>query len=112
MHHVLMRHVAVGEYDVVNTLFAAYGFEGGFRQDRNAVRIERAREFRWIPASRDAWDLRGGERDNIMSRIVTVNDIEVMKVAAGRAEDHHTPPISGCFTWHSYILYRIGGGVG
>ena len=41
----------------------------------------------------DAGNLRRGERDDLVRRVIAEDDVEIMEVAPGRAEDHHAPAL-------------------
>jgi len=56
--------------------------------DGDALRIARAGERRRITAAGDAGNLRGRERDDLVRRIVAIDDVEIVEIAPGRAEDH------------------------
>ena len=87
MHDVGVRDVAVGEHDRVDALAAADRFELGLVLDRDAVRIARAGQAGGIAAAGDARDLRRREGDDLAGGIVAIDDVEVVEVAAGRAQD-------------------------
>jgi hypothetical protein len=86
-----MGHVAVGEDHVMDALPAAEGVDIGLVHDRDALRIEPPGEGRGVPPPADARDLGGGEGDDLDGRIVPVDDVEVVKVAPGRPQDHDPP---------------------
>ena len=66
VHHVLVRHVGVGEDDLVDVVLTDQVGELGLRVDRDPFRIEVAGEERGIDAARDVGDLRRGERDDLV----------------------------------------------
>src|SRR5215467_13621986 len=63
----------------------------GFRVDRDAIGVARARQHRRVRAARYERDLGGGEGDYLMVRAVAVGDVEVVEVAAGGPHDQHAP---------------------
>jgi hypothetical protein len=96
-----MGHVAVGEDHVMDALPPAKRLQFRLVHDRDALRIEASGEGRGIPAPADARDLGGGEGDDLDGRIVPVGDIEVVKVAPGRPQDHDPPArvlVAHCLT--------------
>ena len=90
VHHVLVRHVRVGEDDHVDLVLADELLERGLRQDRNALWIQRPRQRGGVPAIVDVRNLRRGERDHLVRRAVPVDEVEVVKVAARCARDQHS----------------------
>ncbi len=95
VHHLLMRDVAVGEDDLLDLPITAEGVQLRLVDDRNALGIKHAGELRRIAAAADAGNLRSGERDHLPRRVVAVDDVEVVEVAAGGAEDDDAPT-RGC----------------
>jgi len=87
-----VRHVRVGEDDVVDLMLADELLEGGLGQDRNSVRIQRTGELGRILAPVDVRDLRRGEGDHLALGPVPVDEVEVVKVASGSAGDQHPCP--------------------
>ncbi|HTP90697.1 MAG TPA: hypothetical protein VMJ52_03115 [Xanthobacteraceae bacterium] len=87
VHDVLVPDVAVGEYDLIHSLRPAQRFKLRLSYDGNAMRIERARKSGRISPAADARYLRGGKCQNFNCRIVAIDDIEVVKIAAGRTHD-------------------------
>ena len=92
MHHVLVRHVGVREDDLVDVVLADQVGELGLRVDRNPLRVEVAGEERWIDAACDVRDLRRSERDDLVVVTPAIDDVEVVKVAAGGARDQNLRP--------------------
>jgi hypothetical protein len=82
-----MGHVAVGEHDLVDLLFAADLFQPAILQDWDALRIGRAGQGRWIAAAGDARNLCRGKGDDLISRIVAQDHVEVVEVPASRSHD-------------------------
>src|SRR2546422_6867110 len=58
-----------------------------FRKNRDSFGVQVPREGGRILQSLDPRDLRGGERDDVVRRIVAEIDVEIMEVAARGAED-------------------------
>ena len=92
VHHVLVRHVRVGEDDVVDLMLPHELLERGLGQDRNPFRIQRPGELGRIPAPVDVRDLRRGEGDHLALGPVPIDEVEVVKVASGSAGDQHPCP--------------------
>ena len=61
--------------------------EFGFRKDGDAKRVVRPGEFGRVEPAFDVGDLRGGEGDDFDLRVVPVDEVEVVEVASGRAQD-------------------------
>ena len=87
MHHVLVGDIAIGKHDLVHGLGAAQRFQLRFLDDGNAARIERTGKRSRINSAGDARDLRRSERHNFSCGVVAVDHIEIMKIAAGGADD-------------------------
>jgi len=85
---VLVRNVGVGEDDLVGLVLGDHGLELALVDDRNPGRIELARQRRWIGASVDVRNLRGGKGDNLVVAAVAVDEVEVVEVTAGSAGDY------------------------
>jgi hypothetical protein len=92
VHDVLVRHVAVGEDDLLDAMRAAPGLELLLGNDGNAVGIEGAGERGRITTPGDAGDLCCGEGDHLDGGIVAIDHVEVVEVAAGRSHDHDASP--------------------
>ncbi len=90
MHHVLVRDVGVSEDHIVHVEVDDQARELVFLMDRDAVRIALPGEDRRIRAVVDVGDLRRGERDDLGLGIVSVDDVEVVEVAAGGSHDQDT----------------------
>ena len=91
MHHLLVRHVAVGEDDLVEPRPADV-FEPRLVDDWNAVGIERASQGRRIAAPADAGDLGRREGDHFERRVVAIDHVEIVEVAARGAENDDASP--------------------
>ena len=92
MHHVLVRHVGVGEDNIVDVVLADQVGELGLGPDRDPFGIELARQEWGIDAPCDVGDLRRRERDDVVLVAVSIDDVEVVEVAAGRARDQDLRP--------------------
>jgi hypothetical protein len=86
----LIRHVAVAEHYDLGSPVLDEREELALGMDRNAARVELARQFLRIHASRDVRDLRRRERDHLVVLVVPEVDVEVVKVAAGSPHDDDT----------------------
>ena len=62
-------------------------FEFLFLHDGNAVGIERPGQLGRVAASGDVGDLGGGKSHHLVLGIVTEQGVEIVKIAAGCAED-------------------------
>ena len=87
MHQRRIGHIAVGKRHNVDLLVADDLFHPIFFQDRNAVGIQIARQFRGITASSNVGDLCGSEGNYVELRVVTKDYVEVVKISSGRTED-------------------------
>jgi len=94
MHHRLVRDVAVGEDDLIHAGIPAQRLEVALLEDRNAFGIQGSGERGGIPAAGDAGDLRRGERYDLDRCIVAEHDVEVVEIAACRAQDKNAPAAS------------------
>ena len=84
---MLMRHVAVGENDLIDCLRAAQFVEFRFGNDRNAIGIQRAGK-RWrITTAGNAGDLRCSEGDDLGGRIIAKDHVEIMEIASCGADN-------------------------
>ena len=88
VHDFGMGEIAVGEHDLFHLARADQRLEFRLGHDRNALGIERAGERGRIAASGDAGNLGRGKRHDLERRIVAIDDVEVVEIAAGRADDH------------------------
>ena len=92
MHDVHMGHIAIGKHHLVNLSGSAQCLQLGFVDDRHAIGVEPACEFRRVMAPGNPRDLCRRERDNFDRWIVAIDDVKVMKVAACSTQDHDPPP--------------------
>jgi len=92
VHHVFVRHIAIGENDFMYRMRATQLFELRLVGDRNPIGIEGTSEQRWIAPARDPGDLCCGEGGDFNGRIVTKDHIKVMEIAASRTNDNDAPP--------------------
>ena len=92
VHHVLVGHVGIGEDDLVDALVADQGGELVLRPDRDALRVEVACQLGGIDATVDVRDLRRRERDDLVLLTASVNEVEVVEVAAGGPRNHYSRP--------------------
>ena len=99
VHHVLVRHVRIGEHHFVDLVLADHFLERGLRQDRNSLRIQRPRQLGGVDAAVDVRDLRRGERDHVELRPVAVDEVEVVEVPSCCPCDQDPSP------GHEYILF-------
>src|SRR3989441_5971871 len=87
MSDVRIVHIGIREDTRLRTEFLDERRQLLFREDRDSVRIELPRERGRILPSRDPRNLRGGEGDDVVRRIVAEIHVEVVEVAARGAED-------------------------
>ena len=87
MHHLFVRHIAIGEDHLIDRLGAADVLERAFILDGDAIGIEFAGQRRRITPPGDAGDLRGGEGDHPHRGIIAIDHIEIVEIAPGGAED-------------------------
>ena len=87
MHHVLVRHVGVGEDHFVYVLLPDDLLELVLWTDRNPVWVTRPGQLGRIHAALDIRDLRGREGDDRVLGPSAKEDVEVVKVAAGCPDD-------------------------
>lgn len=87
MHDRRVRDIAVGEHHPVHALAQAERLQLRLIDDRDAVRVPRSRERARVASIAEPGNLGLGERDHVHLWVVTVDHVEVMEVAAGRAED-------------------------
>ncbi len=91
VHDVLVRDVRVREDDLVHALAAHEVRELLLRQDRDPLRVARARQCGRVDAAVDVGDLGRRERDHLHVVAPPVDDVEVVEVAAGRTGDDDSP---------------------
>ena len=90
VHDVLVRHVGVGEDDLVDGVLADRALELGFGEDRDAVRVGGPGELRRVHTAVDVRDLRRGEGNDLDVGAAAVDDVEVVKVASRCARDENS----------------------
>ena len=91
VHDVLVRDVGVGEDDLVHVLAAHQVGQLLLGEDRDPVRVARARQRSRVDAAFDVRDLRRREGDHLHVVASPVDDVEVVEVAAGRTGDDDSP---------------------
>jgi hypothetical protein len=87
MHDRRVRDIAVGEHHLVHALTDADRLQLHLVDDGDAVRVSRSRQRGRVAAVAQPGNLGLGERDHAHLGVVTVDHVEVVEVAAGRAED-------------------------
>ena len=95
LYDLFMRDVAIGEYDVIDLQAGNQRRQLRFRKNVYAIGIERACQGGWISPFGNSRDLRSSKRDHLVCRIMSVHDVEVVKVATGRAHDQNPAPFAG-----------------
>ncbi len=101
VHDLLVRDVAVGEDDVIDRMGVDDRFQLSFRDDGNAVRIQGPRYLRGVPPSGDIGNLGGGKGDHAAARVIAIDHVEIMEIAAGRTHDHDVPGRIGAIFHHT-----------
>jgi hypothetical protein len=91
VHHVLVRHVRVGEHDLVYVEVRDQPAQVFLGVDGDAIWIGGPCKLGRVATSLDAGDLSGRERDHLYLRIVAVGDVEVVEVAPCGAHDQDVP---------------------
>src|ERR1035441_5513111 len=91
VHDLRVRHVRVREDAEVDILAADQALELVLGDDGDTVRVERSGEGCGIAPSVDARDLRRGEGDDPAVGLVPENRVEVVEIAARRAQDDDMP---------------------
>src|SRR5208337_4700492 len=89
MHQRRMCDVAVGKDHHVNVLVADDLLHAVLVQNRDAVRIQLARQLRGITAAIDVRNLCGGESYDVEFGVVSENYVEVVEVTASGSQDQH-----------------------
>jgi hypothetical protein len=82
-----MRHIRVGEHDLVDTLTRDDVCELFLRDDRYPLRITVPRKFGRIAAAVDVGDLGRSEGHDLDVLAAAERNVEVVEVAAGGAGD-------------------------
>ena len=84
------------EHDLVHLLFANQFLQPALRINRDAIWIVDAGKLGGIGPALDVGDLRGREGDDVVQVVVAVDDVEVMKVPAGRPHDDRLDTVHTC----------------
>ena len=87
VHHVLVRHVGIGEDDLFGLVRANQVGQFLFGADRNSLGIEAARQFGGEDATLDIRDLRGGEGHHLVVLVAAKEGVEVVEVASSGPHD-------------------------
>ena len=87
VHDVFMRDIAVREYDLIDVELADQSQEFALGKDRDAFGVATPGELGWIGASFDIGDLSGRECDDVVVRVVSKVDVEVVEVTTGSPHD-------------------------
>ena len=90
VHHIFMRHIAVGEDDLVHLVLVDQVDQFALGVDRDAFWVQLASQFGRVGAAFDIGDLGGGESDHLVIRVVAEEDVEIVEVASGGAHDQGT----------------------
>src|SRR3989304_4760643 len=95
VHDVEVGDVAVGEDDLVDAARPDQVLPALLREDGDAGGVERPGELRRVGAAGDVGDLRRREADDLVGGRVAEDDVEVVEIAAGGAQDEDAPS-RGC----------------
>ncbi len=87
VHDLAMGDVAVGENHLPDTMAGDQPRQLRFGENRNPLWVAAAGQFRRVEATGNIGDLRGGKSHHPDGGIVPIENIEIVKVAAGRAHD-------------------------
>jgi len=87
VHHVGVGHIGVGEDYLFDLVFLDQIHQLFFGVNGDSGGIEPASQFRRVGAPLDIGDLRGGEGDHLVIRVVAEENVEVVKIAPGGAHD-------------------------
>ncbi len=90
VHHVGISHVAIGEHHRIDVFLVANAFQLAFRDDGNAVRIERSGERGGVAAAVDTGDLGRGECYDAAGGVVAAADVEIVKIPPCGPHDHQS----------------------
>ena len=99
MHDRLMRHVAIGEDDLVDVPGTAEPVEFRFIDNRDAVGIQSTSELGRISPPRNSGYLGRGKGDNLAHWVIAIDHVEVVEIATRSAEDDEPPAVSGRSRW-------------
>mgnify|MGYP003350660176 CR=1 FL=1 len=88
-----MGNVAIGEDDGVDVTAADQIRQTFFRYNRDTGGIVWSGQCGGITAIRNAGNLRGGECNNLIGRIVTIHNVEIVKIPPCRT---HNPAARVC----------------
>jgi hypothetical protein len=97
VHDVLVTDVAVGEDNLVDAQPPDEVLPLVLGVDGDAGGVQAARELGRIAATGNVGDLCGSEGDNLVLRVISVDQVEVVEVAASRAENQDSPAIVNRF---------------
>jgi hypothetical protein len=89
MHDVRIADIAVGKHDLVDTSLPTKGFQLRLVHDRDAVRIERACQRGGVAAPGNLRNLGCGKCHHAAARIIAIDPVEIVKVAARRSHDEY-----------------------
>ena len=88
MHHGLVWHIAIAEDDKIHVMVVDHGLKLRLGHDGDALGVLLSGQFRRVAPPVDAGDLGGREGHHLRTRIVAIDDVEVMEIASCGAHDH------------------------
>jgi len=92
MHDVLMGHIGISEDDLIDLMFPDQVYQRILRHDRDTLGVQAAGQLSRVGSAFNIRNLCSRECHHLVVLVVAEIDIEVVKVAAGRAHDNHTTP--------------------
>src|SRR5208282_575204 len=90
MHEVLVGNIAIGKHYRINRVFSDQVFQIFLFEDRNALRIQAAGQFRRITTAGNVGNLSGSERNYLVVGIITKYDVEIVEVPAGGTQNQNS----------------------
>jgi hypothetical protein len=90
VHDILVGHVGIGEYHLVDLVPADEIYQLVFGVDGDAVWVEAPGQLGRIDATCDVWDLGSSKGHDFVLLVVAKENVKVVKVATGSAHDQDT----------------------
>ncbi len=85
-----MRHVTVGEDNLLNLQIVDQFYQFGFGVDRNTFGVQRTGQRSRVAAAFNIGDLRCSKSHNLVFLVIAEIHIEVVEIAPGGAHDEST----------------------
>ncbi len=105
VHHHFMRLIAVSEHNLFNVVLADQVKQFAFIVDRNAFRVQVARQYSRIQTTFNIGYLGGSEGNHLVVLIAAKEDIEIMEISSCGAHDEGT---NWGHSGHSLIVLEKG----